>query len=88
MACSSRRKTSPGQAMRREDVAGGGHGIDGVGLTGGRESSGPFGVLAVADDGLDGGAAFELASDGGGGAAFLALGVDLELVLFGALWPL
>lgn len=39
-------------------------------------------VLAMPDDRFDGSSAFELAFDSIGHASFLALGVDLELMLF------
>jgi hypothetical protein len=66
-----------------EVVAGGGkHGVDGITRTVSQEVPAHAVVLlGMADHGFDGGAALELAPDGGGDTALLALGIDLELVL-------
>ena len=61
---------------------GGQHGVDGVAFTMGEEvAAHAMVLLGVADHGFDGGAALELAFDGFRDAPFLALGVDLELML-------
>ncbi len=67
-----------------EVISGGGeHGVDGVAVAVGEEVAvHAMIVFGVSDDRLDGGAAFELSSDGVGDAALLALRVNLELVLF------
>ena len=73
--------TEPPQ-QAAEVVSGGGEdGVDGIAGAVGEEVPVHAVVgLAMADDRLDAGAAFELPSDGGGDASLLARGVDPELV--------
>ncbi len=76
-------KSEPGQEASEVVTGCGEDGVDGVALRVGEEVPAHAVVfLAMADDGFDGGAAFELPFDGVGDAAFLALGVDLKFVVF------
>ena len=66
----------------RAPAGGGEHGVDGVAAGMGKVISAHAVVLLeVADDGLDGGPAFEFALDLRRDAALLAARVDLELVI-------
>ena len=75
--------SEPGQEAPGVISGGGEHGVDGVAVAVGEEVAvHAMIVFGVSDDRLDGGAAFEVSSDGVGDAALLALRVNLELVLF------
>ena len=79
----TQQKGEPGQQAAEVVSRSGEDGVDSVAVAAGQEVPVHAVVfLAMADDRLDAGAAFELPPDGGGDAAFLALSVDLELVFF------
>jgi hypothetical protein len=75
-------KPEPGEQAAEVITGGCEHGVAGVAVAVGQEVTAHAVVfLAMADDGLDGASAFELASDGLGDATLLVLGVNLECVL-------
>src|SRR6266851_721783 len=77
----TQKRCEPAQEQAEVVAGGGQHGVDAVAVAA-LEIVTVHAVLGlhVADDGLDGGAALHLATDGGGDAAHLAADPDPELV--------